>query len=199
MEDRWFLTFTFPMAIRFQSQFTHGHDLCTGDEKIKEWLRRLRQTLRLKEDEIFYSYFPAEQQRGTWHVHMEIKAEGLSELSQQRWEEKWSEITGRKVVEEVRKYETVRVPGVIRRRSGCPDSVTYIREPWSYVVDENVKFVGGGTCKIRQVGQRYVSSRRKKEYICSVDGFRWYLGKRHSNDMKCDNLQKDNHTFLGIL
>lgn len=189
MEDSWFVTFTFPIVV---SSYT-------ADKKIKEWLRRLRQTLVLKEDEIFYSYLSKEQLRGVWHIHMEVKAPGLSELSQQRWEEKWAEITGIKKVEEVRKYDTVRVPGIIRRRSGCPDSVTYIREPWSYVVDENVKHVGGGTCVIRQVGQKYVSSRRKIEYTCTVEGIRWYLEKRHSSEMKCDNLQRDDHTFLGIL
>lgn len=182
-QDTWFVTFTFAIAI----------GTYTAEEKIREWLRRLRQTLVLKEDEMFVSSLFAPQDRGVWHVHMEVKAEGLNRLSQQRWEEKWVEITGRRVVEEVRKYETVRVPGVIRRRCGCPDSVTYIREPWSYVVGENVKFVGGGTCKIRQVGQTY-QSRSNKQYVCTVEGIRNYLTKRHSHEMDQDY----NHQFLGI-
>jgi len=181
-QDTWFVTFTFAIAV----------GIYTAEEKIKEWLRRLRQTLVLNEENMFVSYLFAPQDRGVWHIHMEVKAEGLNRLSQQRWEEKWTEITGRKVTEELRKYETVRVPAVIRRRCGQQDVVTYIREPWSYVVSEISHYTGGGTCKIRQVGQTYISSRRKQEYVCTVEGIQWYLGKRHSNEIK------ESHTFLGI-
>lgn len=190
MQDTWFVTFTFAIAVGAR----------TADEKVKEWLRRLRQTLVLREDEIFVSYFPSEQQRGVWHIHMEVKAPGLSELSQQRWEEKWSEITGRKVTHEITVHRTQHMPGVIRRRNGEQSTVSTIIKSEEEVIGQQSRYVGGGTCKIRQVGRRYVSSRRKVEYTCTVEGIGWYLGKRHSSEMKCDNLQRDDdHTFLGIL
>jgi hypothetical protein len=182
MDDTWFVTFTFAIAV----------STYTAEEKIKEWLRRLRQALVLKEDELFFSYLPSKQQRGVWHVHMVVKATGLSELDQKRWEGKWIEITGRKVIEDLTRHQTHRLPGVIRRRDGEETVVSYIRKSEKEVIGEQTRHVGGGTCKIRQVGQAYISSRRKQEYVCTVEGIQWYLGKRHSNEMK------ESHTFLGI-
>ena len=188
-QDTWFVSFTFPIVIGTQS----------AEEKVKEWLRRLRQTLGLEEDKVFFSYFLAPQLRGVWHIHMEVKAPGLSELSQQRWQEKWAEITGRKVTHEITVHRTQHIPGVVRRRNGEEQVVSSIIKSEKEVIGEQVRYVGGGTCVIRQVGQRYVSSRRKVQYTCTVEGIGWYLGKRHSNEMKADNLQRDNCTFLGIL
>jgi hypothetical protein len=182
MDDTWFVTFTFAIAVGIH----------TAEEKIKEWLRRLRQTLVLREDEVFVSYFLSEQQRGVWHIHMEVKAPGLSELSQQRWEEKWAEITGRKVTHEITVHRTQHIPGIVRRRNGEEQVVSLIIKSEKEVIGEQTRYVGGGTCKIRQVGQTYISSRRKQEYVCTVEGIQWYLGKRHSNEMK------ESHTFLGI-
>ncbi|MGA2468360.1 MAG: hypothetical protein ABSH06_28960 [Thermodesulfobacteriota bacterium] len=187
-QDTWFVTFTFAIAV----------GTYTAEEKIKEWLRRLRQTLVLKEDEMFVSSLFAPQDRGVWHVHMEVKAEGLNRLSQQRWEEKWADITGRKVTHEIALHRTHRVPGIIRRRNG-EETVFPIIKWEKEVIGEQVRYVGGGTCVIRQVGRKYISSRRKIEYTCTVEGIRWYLEKRHSSEMKADNLQKDSHNFLGIL
>jgi hypothetical protein len=183
VQDTWFVTFTFAIAVG-----TH-----TAEGKIREWLRRLRQTLVLNEEDMFVSYLFAPQDRGVWHIHMEVKAEGLNRLSQQRWEEKWSEITGRRVVEEITKHETTRVPAIIRRREGCPDSVTYTRNVTINVMGENAHYIGGGTCKIRQVGQTY-QGRRNQDYVCTREGIRHYLETRHSHDFNQDY----NHNFLGI-
>ena len=181
-QDTWFVTFTFAIAV----------GTYTAEEKIKEWLRRLRQTLGLKEDEGFVSYLLAPQLRGVWHIHMEVKAPGLSELSQQRWQEKWAEITGRKVTHEITVHRTQHIPRIVRRRNGEEQVISSIIKSEKEVIGEQSHYVGGGTCVIRQVGRRYISSRRKQEYVCTVEGIQWYLGKRHSNEMK------ESYTFLGI-
>jgi hypothetical protein len=181
-QDTWFVSFTFPIVIGTQS----------AEEKVKEWLRRLRQTLGLKEEQIFSSYLLAPQSREIWHVHLIVRAIGLSQLDQKRWEGKWTEITGRKVTHEITVHRTQHIPGVVRRRNSEEQVVSLIIKSEKEVIGEQTRYVGGGTCVIRQVGRRYISSRRKQEYVCTVEGIQWYLGKRHSNEMK------ESHTFLGI-
>jgi hypothetical protein len=180
-QDTWFVTFTFPIVI--------GEQMAEG--KVKEWLRRLRQTLGLKEEQIFSSYFLAPQLRGVWHIHMVVKATGLSQLDHRRWEGKWIEITGRKVTEDLTRHHTHRLPGVKRRRDGVETVVSYIRKSEKEVIAQQTRFVGGGTCRIEQVGQTY-KSRRNREYVCTLDGIRHYLESRHSREMK------ESHQFLGI-
>jgi hypothetical protein len=187
-QDTWFVTFTFPIAIGEQK----------AEERVKEWLRRLRQTLALREDEVFVSYLLARQLRGVWHAHMEVKVQGLSKLDHKKWESKWSDITGRKVTNEITIHKTRRIPGIKRRRNGEEQVVSSIIKSEKKVVGEESHYVGGGTCMIMQVGQKYLSSRRKQEYVCTISGIRNYLACRHSSEMKADDLNRDSHTFLGI-
>jgi len=180
-QDTWFVTFTFPIVIREKK----------AEEKVKEWLRRLRQTLGFKEKQIFSSYFLAPQLRGIWHVHMIVRATGLSHLDQTKWEGKWIEITGRKVTEEFTRHHTHRLPGVIRRRDSEETVVSYVRKSEKEVIAQQTRFVGGGTCRIEQVGQTY-KSRSNREYVCTLDGISHYLESRHSREMK------ESHQFIGI-
>jgi len=177
----WFVTFTFPIVIEEH----------TAEEKVKEWLRRLRQSLGLKEEQIFSSYFLAPQLRGVWHVHLIVNAIGLNQLDQKKWEGKWAEITGRKVTEDLTHHHTHRLPGVIRRRGGEKTVVSYVRKSEKEIIAQQIHFVGGGTCRVRQVGQTYLS-RRNREYVCTLEGISHYLTKRHSREMM------ESHQFVGI-
>jgi hypothetical protein len=180
-QDTWFVTFTFPIVIGEQK----------AEERVKEWLRRLRQTLGLEEEQIFSSHFPALQLRGVWHVHLIVRAKGLSQLDQKRWEGKWIEITGRKVIEDLTRHHTHRLPGVIRRRDGEETVVSHIRKSEEEIITQQICFVGGGTCKIKQVGQTY-KSRRNREYVCTLEGINNYLASRHSHEMA------QSPSFLGV-
>jgi hypothetical protein len=180
-QDTWFVTFTFPIVIGTQS----------AEEKVKEWLRRLRQTLVLKENEVFFSYLLAPQSREIWHVHLIVRALGLGQIDQKRWEGKWTEITGRKVIDELTRHRTQHLPGVIRRRGSEETIVSHVIKSEEEVIGRQTHFAGGGTCKIRQVGQNYLS-RRKREYICTLEGVNNYLASRHSREMM------ENSTFIGI-
>ena len=180
-EDTWFVTFVFPVVIGEQM----------AEEKVKEWLRRLRQTLGLKEEQIFSSYLLAPQSREIWHVHLIVRAIGLSQLDQRRWEAKWIDITGRKVIDELTRHHTDHLPGVIRRRNGEETIVSHVIKSEEEVIGRQTHFVGGGTCKIRQVGQNYLS-RRKREYVCTLQGINNYLASRHSREMM------ESSTFIGI-
>jgi hypothetical protein len=180
-QDTWFVSFTFPIVIGTQS----------AEEKVKEWLRRLRQTLSLKEEQIFSSYLLAPQSREIWHVHLIVWAKGLSQLDQKRWEAKWIDITGRKVIDELTRHHTQHLPGVVRRRNGEETIVSHVIKSEEEVIGRQTHFVGGGTCKIRQVGQNYLS-RRKREYVCTLHGINNYLASRHSREMM------ESSTFIGI-
>lgn len=180
-QDTWFVSFTFPIVIGTQSV----------EEKVKEWLRRLRQTLGLEEEQIFSSYLLAPQSREIWHVHLIVRAIGLSQLDQKRWEAKWIDITGRKVIDELTRHHTDHLPGVIRRRGGEETIVSHVIKSEEEVIGRQTHFVGGGTCKIRQIGQNYLS-RRKREYVCTLEGINNYLASRHSREMI------ESSTFIGI-
>jgi hypothetical protein len=137
----WFATFSFPFNIRRP----------VAEEKLKEWIRRLRQTLCLKKDEIFYVYMFAQQIREVLHIHMVLKALGLSNLDRKRWENKWTEITGQKEVNYSTRIRNHRHPGVVRRRNGEGTVVTSVVEYEKEVICTEFRYRGGGTCKIHPV------------------------------------------------
>lgn len=166
-EDVWWATFTFAFDI----------PKATAEERLNEFIRRLRQALGLKEKEIsFYPIFSL-QQRKVWHIHTIIIVKGLFELDPARWERKWEEMTAFKKESLVyTKFKTRRQPSVIRRRGGKEQIVRYIRA----VQNEEVKttqLVGGGTCEIIPVGW-------DKEY--TPERVAGYLLARHSYEIILD-------------
>ena len=80
----WFVTLSFAFNI---SRYT-------AEQKVKEWLRRLGQVLKLKEHEMQVEYIFAYQSREVLHCHLIVAAKGLHQLDHERWEDKWLQITG---------------------------------------------------------------------------------------------------------
>ena len=167
-KESWFVTFSFPFNIRRP----------VAEEKLKEWIRRLRQTLCLKEDEIFFVCVFAQQIREVLHIHMVLKALGLSNLDRKRWENKWTEITGQKEVKTSTKIRTHRHPGVIRRRNGEETTITSVIEYEKEVIDTEIRYKGGGTCKIHPV------QKDCKGY--TPEGVARYIVARHNREVSSD-------------
>lgn len=183
-QDSWFCSMTFP----------HILSINNAEKQVKEWLRRLRQTLGLTEDQVFSSYLFAPQLRGVWHVHMMVRAKGLSSLDQERWEEKWYEITAHKWSKDITVKHSSLVPRTIIRRGNEEFVSKWESKFEDVVVGKNTWFGSGGTCKIRQVGNEYIS-RHNNKYICDFEGINSYMKKRHSHEMFDPQF---NRAFVGL-
>lgn len=167
-EESWFATFSFPFNIRRS----------VAEEKFKDWIRRLRQVLRLREEEVSCESVYAQQKREVLHIHALITAEGLSKLDRSRWENKWTEITGQKEVKTSTKIRTHRHPGVIRRRNGEETVVTSVTEYEKEVIDTEIRHKGAGTCRIKPV------QKDGKGY--TPEGVVGYIVARHSREVSSD-------------
>jgi len=167
-QECWFVTFSFPF------------DVCrpVAEEKLNEWIRRLRQTLGLKEEEISCDYVFARQIRGAFHIHALVTAKGLSKLDRNRWENKWTEITGQKKVMESIQIKTHRHPGVIRRRNEEETVVSSVIEYDEEVIDTETSYRGGGTCRVKPI------QKDGKGY--TPEGVARYIEARHSREVSSD-------------
>lgn len=171
--DTWFVSLVPPRPM--------GREKMIGF--VREWIHRLSQALRIDEDDIECHDITAPQiEDGKWHVHLILKAPGLSKQNQSWWEEKWGQITGNKKVTTTPTYKTIPYDETrcIRRRPGEEEKrvVTHMREVWVDSRLNLVKYTGGGTCKIKQVGSNYIS-RNNQSYTCTPKGIASYLVKRH--------------------
>ena len=79
----WFVTLSFKFNV----------ERPVAERNVKEWLRRLRQVLHIKEDEMeVYAVFDY-QVREVFHVHLLVKANGLFSLKPSIWEDKWFDVS----------------------------------------------------------------------------------------------------------
>ncbi len=167
-QECWFVTFSFPFDVRQP----------VAEEKLNEWIRRLRQALRLKEDEISCDYVLAHQMRGVFHIHALVRAKGLSNLDQNRWENKWMEITGQKEVVKSIQIKTHRHAGVIRRRNAEETVVSSVIEHDEEVIETETCYRGGGTCQVKPI------QKDGKGY--TAEGVARYIVARHSREVSSD-------------
>lgn len=167
-KESWFVTFSFPFNVRRP----------VAEEKLKEWIRRLRQALDLEEDEIFCEYVLAEQIREVFHIHAVVIARGLSKLDQDRWENKWTEITGQKKIKNCVKIRIHRHPGVIRRRDGEERVASSVIECEKEITNTETYYTGGGTCRVEPIQEN------PEGY--TPPGVAGYIVARHSREVISD-------------
>jgi hypothetical protein len=167
-EEVWFVTFSFPFNIRPP----------VAEVKLKEWIRRLRQTLRLSEDQISCEYVYAPQLREVLHIHMVLSAKGLNNLDRKRWENKWTEITGRKNIINSSTIRTHRHAGVVRRRNGEETVAGSVIEYEKEVISSETYCTGGGSCRIEPI--------QKDGDGYTPEGVAGYIVARHSREVISD-------------
>jgi hypothetical protein len=167
-DHSWFVTFSFPFNIKRP----------VAEAKVNEWISRLRQTLCLNEDQMFATIVYAPQLREVLHVHTIIGAKGLAGLDRKRWEEKWTEITGRKKTDTSEIVLTHRHAGVIRRRDGEERVVRWVLDVETEAINSHTYYKGGGTCRIKPIA--------KDGTGYNLEAVARYIVKRHAREVSRD-------------